>query len=900
MMPRTPDAASSDFQLIAELEALQRRLMELEEIEVMRVTEEQERFNALQVLDEYAKQLEDSRDKLARLFRAGTAVQEARSVREVLQRVADAVGEAGWGSVSVTLFRDWDVVESAYFGCSPSDIEFLETHRREPAERAKFYSPEMERFKISRSYFVPAENVAEVVSPDTVVPGRRAVQSGDTWNPMDLAYVPMYGSDGNALGSINCDDPLNGHRPSAETFFYLELFADLAARKVETTLLLDRQARIEQALRQSEEKYRTAFNRSGDGFFLMDELFRDCNAKACELWRCSPEDIIGHSPVEFSPEFQPDGRRSTDAARGYIHAAMTGTPQRFYWLHQRKDGDLLDCEVSLASVEVGNETLILAIVRDISERKRAEREQEIILRVLQIANAYEDQDQMISMIFAEIGKLMPMENYFLALYDARSDMVSFPYFVDEMDPPPPPMPMNKGLTAWVIRNREPLLVKEGEFDELERRKGAVARGTPAKSWLGVPIVHQTRTVGALVVQSYKLAGCYDSYHEKLLLAVAAQVASILDRKQIEIERQKMASLVECSPDFFTMIGTDGGILYMNDAAQRICGDSSGGSAIRSIRQVFVNPDDPIIDDMKRNVLQQGRWEGESSIQDASTGIAIPVQMHAFAIRNPADNEVIAIGAVARDLTEVRRTQIELYQMRERLHAIVHNLPIGLFAADCNGALTFCEGIGLGALGLTDTAIGKSLFELFARHTELLGMLRKTLAGETVHGMLHLYGRTFEIRLTPAAADSGDISVLGVAVDATERYHAEASLSESEERYRRLVELSPDGIIIHQGGIIVYANPGAARLAGMRNPQELIGETALAFVHPDHRAAAAERIRKIYEAGESAPPLEEKIVARNGEVIYAEVMSSPTAFNGKPAVQVVVRDITRWKKLEIPQ
>ncbi|MBI5060479.1 PAS domain S-box protein [candidate division KSB1 bacterium] len=358
--------------LTAELDALRSRLYELEEMEIARVTEEQERFDSLGVLDEYAKQLEESRDKLTRLFRAAAAVQEARTVQATLQRIADAVHEAGWGSVSVSLFKNWAIVQAAYVGCTPEDIEFLESNRRSPEDRARQFGPAFERFKISRSYFVPAEELPSVIPVDTVVPGRREVQPGDEWNPMDLAYVPLYGSGGRVIGSVNCDDPVDGKRPTPEAFLYLELFADLAATKVETARLLEQQRRTAEAYRESEEKYRSVFTRSGDGFFLMDEYFRDCNAKACEIFACTRSDLIGASPVNFSPEIQPDGRPSTEAARAYIMAAMAGSAQSFYWKHRRKDGILIDCEVSLSSVEIGGEGLVLAIVRDITERRRVE------------------------------------------------------------------------------------------------------------------------------------------------------------------------------------------------------------------------------------------------------------------------------------------------------------------------------------------------------------------------------------------------------------------------------------------------------------------------------------------------------------------------------------------------
>jgi len=382
------ETQNTTTELLEELEALRHRVLELEEIEVMRVSEELERFDSLHVLDEYAKQIEESRDKITRLLRAGTAVQEARTVQEVLQKVADSIGEAGWGSVSVSLFEDWDILQSAYHGVSDEDIEFLRAHRRRPEERARFYGPEFQRFRVSRSYFVPADVLAQVMSTDGVVPGRREVQAGDTWDPMDLAYVPLYGSGERVIGTINCDDPVDGQRPTAETFFYLELFADLAAHKVETELLLEQQRLTEEALRESEGKYRAVFNGSSDAFFLMDELFRDCNNRACELWRCSREDIVGHSPVEFSPEYQPDGRLSGEAAREYFRKAMAGEPQRFYWLHRRKDGDLVDCEVSLAGVQVGREEVVLAVARDISQDRRAEEERMRLASLVEKSSDY--------------------------------------------------------------------------------------------------------------------------------------------------------------------------------------------------------------------------------------------------------------------------------------------------------------------------------------------------------------------------------------------------------------------------------------------------------------------------------------------------------------------------------
>ncbi|HEY3296230.1 MAG TPA: PAS domain S-box protein [bacterium] len=665
------EEATMSAEILEELEALRRRLMELEEMEVMRVTEEQERFDSLQVLDEYARQLEESRDKLARLLRAGTDVQAAKTVKEALQRIAAAVGQAGWGSVSVTLFENWDIVQSAYFGCSESDIEFLESHRRPPRERARFYGPEVERFKISRSYFVSADSLQEVVSPEQVVPGRRTVQPGDTWDPMDLAYVPLYGSQGQVIGSINCDDPVDGRRPNAETFFYLELFSDLAARKVETTQLIEQQRRIEQALRQSEQKYRTIFNRSGDGYFILNDDFRDCNSKACELWNCSLEDVIGHSPAEFSPEYQPGGRSSLEASRDYVEKAKSGEPQFFYWQHRRKDGILLDCEVSLAPIEVDDAPMVLAIVRDITQRKRAETERETILRVLQIANSAADREEMISRIFAEIGRVIPVENYYLALYDDLTDTLSFPHFVDAKDSPPPPMPLGYGLTAWIVRHQQPLRLGVKEFGVMLRSGEIECCGTPPLSWLGVPLVSQSRPIGALVVQSYGMEGLFDASHESVLAAVAAQIATIIERKRVEEERQTMASLVENSSDCIAMYGADGQLIYTNDAGLSLAGMTSHTDTQHlNIMDFFAGENRGMADKALEATILEGHWEGELELHQCDSGDSIPVQVHTFLIRQPGTDDNPAVGAVVRDLREHKRAEAALRESEERYRQLV--------------------------------------------------------------------------------------------------------------------------------------------------------------------------------------------------------------------------------------
>ena len=131
---------------------------------------------------------------------------------------------------------------------------------------------------------------------------------------------------------------------------------------------------------------------------------------------------------------------------------------------------------------------------------------------------------------------------------------------------------------------------------------------------------------------------------------------------------------------------------------------------------------------------------------------------------------------------------------------------------------------------------------------------------------------------------------------TERKRSEAALRESEANYRSLVELSPDGIIVHRGGKIIFANPAALRLVHARKPEELLEKSALDFVHPDQRSLVAQRIRDMSEAGLIAPVMEEKFICLDGVVIDVEVVAMPIHYQGQPAIQVIIRDISERKEM----
>jgi PAS domain S-box-containing protein len=134
-------------------------------------------------------------------------------------------------------------------------------------------------------------------------------------------------------------------------------------------------------------------------------------------------------------------------------------------------------------------------------------------------------------------------------------------------------------------------------------------------------------------------------------------------------------------------------------------------------------------------------------------------------------------------------------------------------------------------------------------------------------------------------------------DISERKRAKDELRESEERYRGLVELSPDAIYTHCRGKLIFVNSKGAKLLGAERPEDLYGREALDFVHPDSREFVQQRIAKAFHSGEPNPPGEEIFVRVDGAQVPVEVASVPFRYKGENALLAIARDITERRRVQ---
>lgn len=203
-----------------------------------------------------------------------------------------------------------------------------------------------------------------------------------------------------------------------------------------------------------------------------------------------------------------------------------------------------------------------------------------------------------------------------------------------------------------------------------------------------------------------------------------------------------------------------------------------------------------------------------------------------------------------EVAERKKAQEALRQNELRLRTLAVNAPAILFALDGDGVITASEGQGLRAFGREQNElVGQSIFDLYRDKPMILELARRALAGEEIDTSIELAGVTLGVRSFSLRDDAGKVSgVVGVAIDVTERRQAAEALRESEERYRRLVELSPETIAVHSEGKLVYVNAAGVGVLGAARAEELIGKPVLDLVHPDYVEFVKARIQSTREEG----------------------------------------------------
>jgi two-component system cell cycle sensor histidine kinase/response regulator CckA len=335
---------------------------------------------------------------------------------------------------------------------------------------------------------------------------------------------------------------------------------------------------------------------------------------------------------------------------------------------QRKDGSLVEVLLSTAPVTVNGKTVgSYASYRDITEQKRAEELNAALYAIAARSQSAEDLQQFFAAIHNIVGQLMNARNFYISFYDPQSQLLSFPYFVDEEDSTPAAKPLGRGLTEYVLRSGEPLLATPAVFEELVRRGEVELIGAPSLDWLGVPLKSGTTCIGALVVQSYNENTRFGERDREILKFVSQQLAAAIEHKRYEeaLRRSeaRSRSLILSAAFGICRCTLWGRFLDVNPALINMLGHGSVEDLLQLDvrREVFANPQE--LDRLAEDYRRTGSLNGVEVQWRRKDGRVIIVRLSGCAAISADDPEEV-LELIAEDITDRRQLEEQLRQSQK--------------------------------------------------------------------------------------------------------------------------------------------------------------------------------------------------------------------------------------------
>jgi len=303
-----------------------------------------------------------------------------------------------------------------------------------------------------------------------------------------------------------------------------------------------KQQRTEGALTENEEKFRILVELATDGIFLetVEGLVLECNTAGAKMFGYTKEEMIGLTIADLVPE---------DFAKKLPEVITEEETTHGIFLprtNKKKDGTIFPTEVATKFVNIGGKPRLIAYIRDITERKKNEKLQGVLYNISKAANSDISLGQLYSLIHRELNNIIDATNFFIALVDVEKDEMSFPYHKDEKDNDFPTRRLSQAnnLTAYVIRSGQSLLVNQKQIEKMADEGGikleSVGVVTTDTHWLGVPLKIKNKIIGAMVVQGYIGPRLFSKKDIQLMEFVSEQVATAIQRKQLEEKLEKLA------------------------------------------------------------------------------------------------------------------------------------------------------------------------------------------------------------------------------------------------------------------------------------------------------------------------------------------------------------------------
>ena len=480
------------------------------------------------------------------------------------------------------------------------------------------------------------------------------------------------------------------------------------------------------------------------------------------------------------------------------------------------------------------------------------RAQECVYRISEAARTVRGLPELFRSIHDSLGEVLPARNFYIALVDRKSGLLSFPYFADERDPTPEAKPLGRGLTEYVLRSGAPLLATPEVFAALRARGEVEPIASDCVDWLGAPLLVHGETIGVAAIQTYDPAVRLGPEQQDLFVFVSEQIASAIEARRtadaLRHEEARLRLMVEQIP----------AVMWTTDEQLRFTTSVGSGLAVLGLA-----PDQvvgiPLADYLGSDSLTLAHHR--RALEGASVSFEHEQQGryflgHVEPLRDAA-GAICGTVAIAVDLTQQRQTDRVLRESEARLRQVINLVPHFIFAKDAEGrfllanrAVASAYGTSVEKLiGHTDADFARSEGE--ARHfrEDDLEVMRsgdpRVVDEESMtdsNGNVR-YLQTTKIPFT--FSGTGRPAVLGVSIDTTERKAAEEALRRAAKE---------ESLTVLAGGVAHDFNNLLAAI---------LGHASLALKNMPPGSAARRHVEKAASAVERAADLTRQMLAYSG-------------------------------------
>jgi PAS domain S-box-containing protein len=431
------------------------------------------------------------------------------------------------------------------------------------------------------------------------------------------------------------------------------------------------------------------FENSPDALLIVDSGFRvQCvNHEFERMFGFSLAQTLGN-PID-SQILPPD---RTAEAHWIEQCLQRGEVITLETQRRHRDGSLLDVSTTTGPLIInGRPVAFYILYRDISDRKRAEALSSALCRIAEKATSTEDLQQFFAAIHTILDELMFARNFSIVLYDPESQLLTYPYFVDEQEAAPLPAKPARGLVEHILRTSEPLLCTPQTLQQL-RQSGAIEiLGPTPLQWLGVPLQVNHHAFGALVLKTYSEAARLHERDKEVLNLISRQLSAAIDHKRNEQllrrSEHRYRSLVQTAVYGIYRSSLEGQFLDVNPALIGMLGYNSALEVLGldPQKEVFADPTEytRLTDEFRRT----GRVDGFEVRWKRKDGAAITVRISGRAVASENEPSDV-LEAIAEDITE-RRVLEDQFRQSQKMEAV--GRLAGGIAHDFNNLLMVVSG-----------------------------------------------------------------------------------------------------------------------------------------------------------------------------------------------------------------